>query len=80
MRDALNRFLPQPAGPRRAYIRASEPLAMHDFLGTPAEAMAEIRRRMQATLDEINDGLRANGSLRVYPNPFHHFRSSGLAR
>jgi hypothetical protein len=80
MRDTLNRFLPQPAGPRRAYIRAPEPLAMHQFEGTRADAMAEIRRRMQAALDEINDGLRASGSLRFYPNPFHHSRSSGSVR
>ncbi|NGO53412.1 hypothetical protein [Allomesorhizobium camelthorni] len=80
MRDTLNRFLPQPAGPRRAHIRAPEPLAMHDFQGAPGEAMAEIRRRMQAALDEINDGLRASGSLRFYPNPFHHSRNPGLAR
>jgi hypothetical protein len=67
MRDTLNRFLPQPAGPRRAHIRVPEPLAMHDFQGTPADAMAEIRRRMQAALDEINKGLR----LKTYRNPFH---------
>jgi hypothetical protein len=72
MRDTLNRFLPQPAGPRRAHIRTPEPLAMHDFQGAPGEAMAEIRRRMQAAVDEINDGLRAGGVLRTYSNPFHH--------
>jgi hypothetical protein len=71
MRDTLNRFLPQPAGPRRAHIRAPEPLAMHDFQGAPGEAMAEIRRRMQAALDEINDGLRQNGELKNYRNLFH---------
>jgi hypothetical protein len=71
MRDTLNRFLPQPVGPRRAHIRAPEPLAMHDFQGAPGEAMAEIRRRMQAALDEINDGLRQNGELKNYRNLFH---------
>ncbi len=71
MRDTLNRFLPQPAGPRRAHIRVPEPLAMHDFQGRPADAMAEIRRRMQAALDEINDGLRQKDGLKTYRNPFH---------
>jgi hypothetical protein len=71
MRDTLNRFLPQPAGPRRAHIRVPEPLAMHDFQGTPTDAMAEIRRRMQAALDEINDGLRQKDGLKTYRNPFH---------
>jgi hypothetical protein len=70
MRDTLNRFLPQPAGPRRAHIRVPEPLAMHDFQDAPADAMAEIRCRMQAALDGVNDQLRAGGSLRIYPNPF----------
>jgi hypothetical protein len=72
MRDTLNRFLPQPAGPRRAHIRAPEPLAMHEFQGAPAEAMAEIRRRMQAALYEINEELRTAGEfLRTYQNPFY---------
>jgi hypothetical protein len=44
---------------------------MNDYRGTPTEAMAEIRRRMQAALDEINDGLRTVDTLRFYPNPFH---------
>ena len=70
MRDTLNRFLPQPAGPRRAIIRTTEPLAMHEFHDTPAEAMAEIRRRMQAALDRINEELRKGGALRTYSNPF----------
>jgi hypothetical protein len=70
MRDTLNRFVPQPAGPRTAIIRVPEPIAMHEFQGAPADAMAEIRRRMQATLDGINEGLRAGGMLKTYPNPF----------
>jgi hypothetical protein len=71
MRDTRNRFLPQPAGPRRAHIRTTEPLAVHEFLGTPAEAMAEIRRRMQAALDGINSGLCQKSGLKTYRNPFH---------
>lgn len=71
IRDTLNRFLPQPAGPRTAIIRVPEPIAMQDFQGTPAEAMAEIRGRMQTALDQINGGLRQNGRLKSYRNPFH---------
>jgi hypothetical protein len=71
MRDTLNRFMPQPAGPRRAHIRVPEPLVMNDYRGTPTEAMAEIRRRMQAALDEINDGLHAGGFSKAYSNPFY---------
>ena len=33
LRDTLNRFVPQPAGPRRAIIRVPEPLGLHDFNG-----------------------------------------------
>jgi hypothetical protein len=71
MRDTLNRFMPQPAGPRRAHIRAPEPLAMNYYRGTPSEAMAEIRRRMQAALDEINDRLHAGGFSNAHTNPFY---------
>jgi hypothetical protein len=71
LRDTLNRFMPQPAGPRRAHIRVPEPLAMNDYRGTPTEAMAEIRRRMQAALDEINDGLHAGGFSKTFSNPFY---------
>ncbi len=52
-RDTLNRYAPQPAGPRRAYIRAAEPIAMHQWTGSAQEATAELRRRMQAILDSI---------------------------
>lgn len=66
-RDTLNRMLPQPAGPRRAYVRVPEPINVRDFAGkTPAQVMAELRRRMQAALDEIVE-KRAAG---VYANPF----------
>jgi hypothetical protein len=71
MRDTLNRFMPQPAGPRRAHIRVPEPLAMNDYRGTPTEAMVEIRCRMQAALEEINDGLHAGGFSKAYTNPFY---------
>ncbi|MBA3449013.1 MAG: hypothetical protein H0T56_15675 [Pseudaminobacter sp.] len=71
VRDTLNRFVPQPAGPRRAHIRVPEPLAIHELQDSPAEASAEIRRRMQQALDIINMGLRDGGDARTYPNPFH---------
>ncbi|WP_245428565.1 hypothetical protein [Kumtagia ephedrae] len=69
-RDTLNRFVPQPAGPRRAIIRVPEPIAVHDFAGDAAALTAELRRRLQAALDAINAGLRAGGGLRDYSNPF----------
>lgn len=70
LRDTMNRFVPQPAGPRTAHIRVPEPLAIHDFDGTAEEAMAEVRIRMQSALDDINRGIRSTGGLRDYPNPF----------
>ena len=33
VRDTLNRFVPQPAGPRRVIIRVAEPIAVHDYHG-----------------------------------------------
>jgi hypothetical protein len=71
LRDTLNRFVPQPAGPRTAYIRVPEALDVASFDGTAESMMAEIRLRMQAALDTINRGLRAEGRFRDYPNPFH---------
>ena len=69
LRDTLNRFLPQPAGARRAIVRVPEPIALHLFAGSPEEALALLRQRMQASLDDINAGL-ASGGRRRYPNPF----------
>lgn len=71
LRDTMNRFLPQPAGPRTAYIRVPEPISVNAFDGTAEKMMAELRDRMQAALDEINASLRARGAFRDYPNPFH---------
>ena len=71
-RDTLNRFVPQPVGPRRAIIRVPEPIAVHSF-GRDAEAMTvELRRRLQSALDDINTDLRKDEGPRAYPNPFFH--------
>ena len=75
LRDTLNRFLPQPAGPRRAHVRVPEPLGLHLFAGTVDEALAVIRGRMQAALDAINATLRNQIARPTYPNPFHHRNS-----
>jgi hypothetical protein len=75
-RDNLNRFVPQPVGPRRAIIRVPEPIAVHDF-GGDAEGMTdELRRRLQSALDGINADLSKAGGPRGYPNPF--FDQSGF--
>ena len=74
LRDTLNRFLPQPAGPRRAIIRVPEPLGLHAFNGSEDDATSLLRARMQAALDAINAGLAADGARRTYPNPFHQPR------
>lgn len=71
LRDTLNRFVPQPVGPRTADIRVPEPLAMHEFLQTNEDALELIRSRMQAALDTINAGRSSKGRLKIYPNPFH---------
>ncbi len=71
LRDTLNRFVPQPAGPRRAHIRVPEPLGLHDFAGSEDDALELLRTRMQAALDAVNAALAADGARRAYPNPFH---------
>lgn len=74
LRDNLNRFLPQPAGPRRAHIRVPEPLAVHQFTGAVDDALELLRARMQTALDAINADLERSGVFRRYPNPFHQVR------
>jgi hypothetical protein len=79
LRDTLNRFVPQPAGPRRAYIRVPEPIALHRFAGSASDALELLRGRMQEALDAINAKLEAAGGLRHYPNPFHGVRLQQVA-
>jgi hypothetical protein len=67
-RDAANRFVPQPVGPRRAHIRVPEPIALHTFDGSAAEALDLLRSRMQVAIDDI--GAKVRPSRVVYPNPF----------
>jgi hypothetical protein len=74
LKDTRNRFLPQPAGRRRAVIRVPKPIALHRFAGSSDEALAELRGRMQAALDGIDADLAPDGRRR-YPNPFHQRRS-----
>jgi len=78
LKDTLNRFVPQPAGPRRAVIRVPEPLALHRFSGSTDEALDLLRGRMQAAIDAISAELEATASPR-YPNPFRHARAAAPA-
>jgi hypothetical protein len=70
VRDTLNRFVPQPAGPRRVIIRVAEPIAVHDYHGDAVAVTDELRRRLQAALDAINADLAKSGEVRGYKNPF----------
>ena len=72
LRDTLNRFLPQPAGPRRAYIRVPQPLAIDESSASVDNALEALRSRMQIALDAINVELEARGTFRRYANPFNH--------
>jgi len=71
LRDTLNRFIPQPAGPRRAHIRVPEPLGLHAWQGSVDDALDELRARMQAAISGIVAGLEASGGFISYPNPFY---------
>lgn len=71
-KDTLNSFMPQPAGPRTAYIRIPEPITISPDT-TPKDMPAlieELRKRMQTTLDEINTDLDAMGGAITYRNVF----------
>ncbi|CCV07023.1 hypothetical protein MESS2_450037 [Mesorhizobium metallidurans STM 2683] len=72
LRDTINRFVPQPAGPRRAHIRAPEPLGLHAWQGSVDEALAELHRRMQDAITAIVGQVEAGGGFIFYPNPFYH--------
>ncbi len=65
-KDTFNKFVPQPVGPRKAILRLVQPVAMHAWRGSADEAAQEMRRRMQAKIDEINAGLTPI----VEKNPF----------
>ena len=67
----MNRFVPQPAGPRCAHIRVPEALGLHAHTGSIDDAVAELHRRMQDTVTNIGAELAAKGSFMSYPNPFY---------
>ncbi|WP_192384345.1 hypothetical protein [Mesorhizobium silamurunense] len=72
LRDTINRFVPQPAGPRCVHIRVPEPLGLHNYDGSVDEALAELRSRMQGAINAVVAGLEASGGFISYPNPFYH--------
>ncbi|RWB56139.1 hypothetical protein [Mesorhizobium sp.] len=72
LRDTINRFIPQPAGPRRAHIRMPEPLALHAYDSSLDKALATLRSRMQEAVTRIVTELDAGGGFISYPNPFYH--------
>lgn len=71
LRDTVNRFVPQPAGPRRAHIRVPDPLPLHGFDGSVGQALDELRRRMQGAIDDVVREQEAAGRFISYPNPFY---------
>ncbi|RRH99232.1 hypothetical protein EH240_18510 [Mesorhizobium tamadayense] len=72
LRDTINRFVPQPAGPRCAHIRVPEPLGLHAYDGSVDEALALLRSRMQDAVTKIVTEVDAAGGFISYPNPFYH--------
>ncbi|MER9137786.1 hypothetical protein NKI20_16040 [Mesorhizobium sp. M0830] len=71
LRDTMNRFVPQPAGPRCAHIRVPEALGLHAYAGSIDDAVAELHRRMQEAVTSTVTELAAKGSFIFYPNPFY---------
>ena len=69
LRDSVSAFMPQPVAPRRAIIRVPEPIEISDAPDVPV-VLADLRRRLQTALDEINAELRGQGGLRLHKNPF----------
>jgi hypothetical protein len=69
LRDTLNSFMPQPPGPRTAHIRVPEPVTIAPDADVP-QTLEELRKRMQATLDQVNAEIDAMGRAIKYENPF----------
>jgi len=69
LRDTLNSFMPQPAGPRTAYIRTPEPIKISPEADVP-EMLEKLRLRMQTTLDAVNAEIAAKATAIRYENPF----------
>ena len=61
--------MPQPAGPRTAYIRIPEPIYISADTDV-TEAIEKLRLHMQTTLDEVNAELDAKGNAITYRNVF----------
>ncbi|QND64482.1 hypothetical protein HB777_11525 [Mesorhizobium loti] len=72
LRDTMNRFIPQPAGPRCAYIRVPEALGLHEYAGSIEDAVAELHRRMQEAITSTVAEIEAGRGFIFYPNPFYH--------
>lgn len=72
LRDTINRFIPQPAGPRCAHIRVPEALGLHEYAGSIDDAVAELHRRMQDTITSTVAEVEAGGGFIFYLNPFYH--------
>ncbi|RWI29349.1 hypothetical protein [Mesorhizobium sp.] len=72
LRDTVNCFVPQPAGPRCAHIRVPEPLGLHAYPDSIDDALSELHSRMQAAVTTTVAELEAAGSFIFYPNSFYH--------
>ncbi len=71
LRDSINRFVPQPVAPRKAIIRVPEPIEIIDPALDVKNSVDELRRRLQARLNDLNAELRRQGGFRFEPNPFN---------
>lgn len=72
LRDTMNRFIPQPVGPRCAHIRVPDPLGLHAYAGSVEDAVAELHRRMQETVTSTVVEVEAGRGFIFHPNPFYH--------
>ncbi|WP_256752805.1 hypothetical protein [Mesorhizobium sp. Mes31] len=72
LRDTMNRFIPQPVGPRRAHIRVPDPLGLHAYVGSAEDAVTELHRRMQETVTSTVLEVETGRGFIFYPNPFYH--------
>ncbi len=74
-KNKIHVFIPRPVGGRKAIIRVPEPISINQILQSNPQATAEditqiLHKKMQITLNKINENLIKNHHPYPYQNPF----------
>ncbi|HYM81029.1 MAG TPA: hypothetical protein VEY91_06415, partial [Candidatus Limnocylindria bacterium] len=76
-RDGMHNLIPIAAGPRDAFVRVPEPLAIHEAYSEEggeehrSALLRELRERMQRSLDGLLEAIRPAVTRHARQNPLH---------